>query len=146
MGHPRPRTPMQMDNSAAHLVVTNNIQPRWTKAMSLFSSNGNGYALLLVEMPRCARPVYVFWMPGAQNLADYFTKYFPGAHHKAMRPQFLTPKNHLEDLRRRKLVAKQRVELAQALMEIVSRTQFYDTRGCARIWGPLGNPKLGTVS
>ena len=60
-----------------------------------------------------------YWMPSAQNLADYFTKHFLGAHHKAMRPQFLTPKNHLKDLRRRKLVVKQHVELAQALMELV---------------------------
>ena len=28
MRHPEPRTPMQPDNSAAHSVVTNNIQPR----------------------------------------------------------------------------------------------------------------------
>ena len=32
---------------------------------------------------------------------------------------FLRQKNHLEDLRRMKLLAKQRVELAQALMELV---------------------------
>ena len=35
MGHPQPRTPMQTDNSAAHAVVTNNVQPRRTKAMDM---------------------------------------------------------------------------------------------------------------
>ena len=104
MGHP-------------HSVVINNIQSRRTKAMDM-----RFYWLRCRDAQGQFR---YYWMPGAQNLADYFTKHFPGAHHKAMRPQFLTPKNHLEDLRRRKLVAKQRVELAQALMEIVvARTQF----------------------
>ena len=116
MGHPQPRTPMQTDNSAAHSVVTNNIQPRRTKAMDM-----RFYWLRCRDAQGQFR---YYWMPGTQNLADYFTKHFPGAHHKAMRPQFLTPKKHLESLRRRKLVARQRVELAQALTELASRTQF----------------------
>ena len=33
IGHPQPLTPMQTDNSTAHSVVTNNMQPRRTKAM-----------------------------------------------------------------------------------------------------------------
>jgi hypothetical protein len=35
MGHKQPPTPMQTDNSTAHGVVTNNIQPRRTKAMDM---------------------------------------------------------------------------------------------------------------
>ena len=31
MGHHKPRTPMQTDNTAAHSVVTNNVQPKCTK-------------------------------------------------------------------------------------------------------------------
>ena len=49
MGHPQPRTPMQTDNSAAHSVATNNIQPR--------RDESNGYAFSFVEMSRCSRPV-----------------------------------------------------------------------------------------
>ena len=60
-----------------------------------------------------------YWMPRTQSLADYFTKHFPGVHDKAMRPQFLTPKKHIEDLRRKKLLAKERVELAQAMTELL---------------------------
>ena len=111
MGHPQPRTPMQTDNSAAHSVVTNNIQPRRTKAMDM--------RFYLLRCRGSQGQFRYYWMPGTQKLADYFTKHFPGVHHKAMRPQFLTPKSHLEDLRRKKLVAKQRAELAQAMMEIV---------------------------
>jgi hypothetical protein len=35
MGHKQPSTPIQTDNSTAHRVVTNNIQPRLTKAMDM---------------------------------------------------------------------------------------------------------------
>ena len=35
MGHPQPRTPMQNNNLAAYLAVTNNIQPIITKAMDM---------------------------------------------------------------------------------------------------------------
>ena len=35
MGHPQPRTPMQTKNSSAYSVVTNNVQPRRTKAMDM---------------------------------------------------------------------------------------------------------------
>ena len=117
MGHAQTRTPMQTDNSDAHSVVTNNIQPRRTKEMDMrFHS---------LRCRNTQGQFRYYCMSGAQHLADYyFTKHFPGAHHRAMRPQFLTPKNHLEDLRRRKSAAKQRVDLAQALMEIVSQTQF----------------------
>ena len=29
---------------------------------------------------------HIFWMPGDTNLADYWTKHHPPAHHRAMRP------------------------------------------------------------
>ena len=35
MGQHQPRTPMQTDNTAAHSVVTNNVQPNITKAMDI---------------------------------------------------------------------------------------------------------------
>ena len=53
------------------------------------------------------------------KLANYFTKHFPGPHHQTMRAQFLTPQKHVEELRRKNLLAKQRVALAQAISEQV---------------------------
>ena len=35
MGHHQPRTPMQTDNTAAHSVVTKNVQPKRTKAIDM---------------------------------------------------------------------------------------------------------------
>ena len=35
MGHRQPQTPIQTENTAAHSVVTNNVQPKRTKAMDM---------------------------------------------------------------------------------------------------------------
>ena len=35
----------------------------------------------------------IYWAPGKVNLADYFTKHHPPAHHKALRPVYLAPSN-----------------------------------------------------
>ena len=99
MGHHQPRTPMQTDNTAAHSVVTNNVQPKCTKAMEI-----------IFHWLRCRDAQYQFryyWRPGSQNWADYWTKHFPASHH--MRPEFLTPTRHLEDQKRRRVKASHEV-------------------------------------
>ena len=76
MGHPQPRTTTQMDNSAAHAVVTTDVQPRGTKAMET-----------RFHWLRCRDAQGKFryyWRPGTVNLGDYWTKHHPGAHHKSM--------------------------------------------------------------
>ena len=35
---------------------------------------------------------HVFWRPGSENLADYWTKHHPTAHHREMRPIILNSK------------------------------------------------------
>ena len=111
MGHPQPPTPLQTDNSAAHSVVSNNIQPRRTKAMDM--------CFYWLRCRDAQGQFRYYWMPGTQNLADYFTKHFPGPHHQTMRAQFLTPQKHVEELRWRNMLAKQQVALAQAISEQV---------------------------
>ena len=91
MGHPQPPTPMQTDNSTALGVVTNNIQPKRTKAMDM-----RFYWL----RDREAREQFRFyWSPGKSNWADYHTKHHCAAHHKQMRPHFLTSPQVVEALR-----------------------------------------------
>ena len=34
-----------------------------------------------------------YWRPGTMNLADYFTKHHPPAHHKSIRKEYLTPQS-----------------------------------------------------
>ena len=91
MGHAQPRTPMQTDNTAAHAVVSNNVQPRRTKAMDM--------RFHWLRCRAAQRQFRYFWQPGPWNLGDYSTKHHPGPHHQHTRAQFLTPKRHLEDLR-----------------------------------------------
>jgi len=109
MGHPQPTTPMQTDNSAAHSVVTNNVQPKRTKAMDM-----------RFHWLRCRDAQGQFryyWRPGTMNLADYWTKHFPGIHHANVRPEFLTPWNDLLDLRHTKQRGARVVYLAQAMYD-----------------------------
>ena len=91
MGHKQPPTPIQTDNSTAHGVVTNNIQPRRTKAMDM-----------RFHWLRCRdsqNQFRYYWRPGADNRADYWTKHHCAAHHIEKRPTILTPQFILDALR-----------------------------------------------
>ena len=101
---------MQTDNVAAHMVVTNNVQPKRTKAMDM------RYHLL---RDRAAQHQFrYFWRPGPTNNGDYHTKHHPGSHHVNMRGIFLTPPKVLEDLRRKQQLAKLAVKTAQGIVEL----------------------------
>ena len=83
MGHPQPRTTTQMDNSAAHAVVTTDVQPRGTKALDT-----------RFHWLRCRDAQGKFryyWWPGTANLGKYWTKHHPCAHQKSMRSTVLKP-------------------------------------------------------
>jgi hypothetical protein len=85
LGHPQPRTPMQINNAMAHVLLTNKIQPKELKAMDMH-----------FHWQRCRNAqgrFRYYWRPGTQNLADYFTKNHPTSHHKSVRPTILTPAN-----------------------------------------------------
>ena len=91
MGHKQPPTPIQTDNSTAHGVVTNNIQPRRTKAMDM-----------RFHWLRCRdsqNQFRYYWRPGTDNRADYWTKHHCAAHHIEKRPTILTPQFILDALR-----------------------------------------------
>ncbi len=88
LGHPQPRTPIQIDNATAHALLTNKILPKALKAMDM-----------RCHWLRCrdAQDQFrYYWRPGTQNLADYFTKHHPATHHKNVRPTILTAVNDPE--------------------------------------------------
>jgi hypothetical protein len=91
MGHKQPQTPMQTDNTTALEVVTNNIQPRCTKAMDM------RYHWL--QCREAQNQFQFFLCPGPTNRADYWTKHHCAAHHIEKRPKILTPKIVLDALR-----------------------------------------------
>jgi hypothetical protein len=88
LGHPQPRTPMQIDNATAHALLTNKILPKALKAMDM-----------RFHWLRCRNAQGQFryyWRPGTQNLADNFTKHHPATHHKSVHPTILTAVNNPE--------------------------------------------------
>ena len=91
MGHPQPRTPIQTDNSTAEGVINSKIQPKRTKAMDM--------RYFCLKDREAQDQFRFFWRAGATNLADYWTKHHPGAHHRNMRKEFLTTMHELTKLR-----------------------------------------------
>jgi hypothetical protein len=90
MGNKQPSTPNQTDSSIAHGAVTNNIQPRHTKAMDmrfhwLDCRDSQGQNLY-------------YWCPGPKNQANCWTKHHCTAHHIKKRPTILTSKFILDAL------------------------------------------------
>ena len=82
MGHTQPCTPICMDNTTAEAVINNKIQPKGTKAMDM--------QFHWLRDHDAQEQFKIIWRPGKTNLADYFTKHHPPAHHINVRSEFLT--------------------------------------------------------
>jgi hypothetical protein len=82
MGHQQPQTPIQTNNTTAEGVINNKIQLKCTKAMYMH------FHWLCDQEAQGEFKIY--WEPGQTNLADYFTKHHPPAHHVNVRAKFLT--------------------------------------------------------
>ena len=94
MGHKQPATPIQVDNSTAKGIVNKQVQPKRTKAMDM----------CFIWLRYCSvsqKQFRFYWRPGPTNYADYWTKHHPAAHHRNMRPVFLTPFSQLLELRKK---------------------------------------------
>ena len=114
LGHPQPRTPMQTDNTAAQAVVANNVQPKRTKAMDM--------RFHWLRYRAAQKQFRIYWRRGPSNRGDCWTKHFAGPHHRIIRPEILTPRCQLDDLRRRQQRAQKVYEIAQALVETAGRS------------------------
>ena len=109
MGHHQPRTPMQTDNTAAHSIITNNVQPKRTKEMDT--------PFHWLQCRDAQEQLIYYWRPGSQNWADYWIKHFPASHHINMRSELLTPARNLEDLKGQRMKSILAVKLAQVLAD-----------------------------
>jgi hypothetical protein len=94
MGHSQPRTPIQTDNMTAEGVINNKIQPKRTKAMDM--------QFHWLRDREAQGQFRIYWRPGKTNLADYFTKHHPPAHHVNVRTEFLTKVKNLAEERRQR--------------------------------------------
>jgi hypothetical protein len=91
MDHPQPRTLIQTNNTTAERVINNKIQPRCTKAI--------GMRCHWLRNRKAQGQFKIYWQSGNTNLADYFTKHQPPAHHINVRAKFLTRVKDLSEAR-----------------------------------------------
>jgi hypothetical protein len=91
MGHPQPRMPIQTDNMTVEGVINNKMQLKRTKAMDMH--------FYWLHDQKAQGQYKIYWHPGGTNLADYFTKHHPLAHHVNVRAEFLTRVKDLAEAR-----------------------------------------------
>ena len=106
MGHIQPCTPILTDNTTAEGVINKKIQPKCTKAMDM--------RFHWLRDCKAQGQLKFTWCPGKSNLADYFTKHHPPAHHVKIRSEFLTKVRDLAEIRRQKTQGQTKTHSAHA--------------------------------
>jgi hypothetical protein len=96
MDHPQPRTPIQMENLTVEGVINSRVRPKRTKSMDM------QFEWLLDREQQ--GQLWIYWKHSKTNLADYFTKHHPPAHHRNVRGDFLTRVAELHKLRQEQAV------------------------------------------
>jgi hypothetical protein len=81
LGHPHPPTPMETENTTATGYSNGTIKQKRTKAMDM--------RFYWIKDRVKQGQFDVYWGPGYQNLADYFTKHHSPARHKRMREIYI---------------------------------------------------------
>jgi hypothetical protein len=77
LGHPQPATPIQTDNQVADGIVNDRVKQRRSKAIDM--------RFYWVRDRVRQGQFRIHWKKGSDNLADYFTKHHPVAHHRSIR-------------------------------------------------------------
>ena len=78
MGFKQGPTTIFVDNNSASGICKNTIKRQLLRSM-------NGQYFWLIDQVNL-NTYRIVWAPGLENLADYFTKHFSAAHHRAVRP------------------------------------------------------------
>eukprot|EP00804_Cyclotella_cryptica_P008992 CCRYP_003094-RB/>CCRYP_003094-RB protein AED:0.51 eAED:0.51 QI:0/-1/0/1/-1/1/1/0/106 len=91
LGHQQPATPLQTNNAMAKAVTNGKVQPKRTKAMDM--------CFHWLRDRECQEQFRIFWSPGHNNYANYWTKHHSTKHHHHIRREFITPLVVLEMLR-----------------------------------------------
>ena len=81
MGHRQPPTPVHCDNSTAAGIANDSVKRQRSRSMEM------RFFWIIDQVKR--KYFAVNWEPGAENLADYFTKHFSSAHHTQVRMWYL---------------------------------------------------------
>jgi len=90
LGHPQPATPLKTDNSTADGIMNSTVKQQRSKAIDM-----RFYWLRdRVEQGQFR----IYWAPGSENFADYFTKHHPPSLHKRVRSIYLHTPDSPTDL------------------------------------------------
>jgi hypothetical protein len=81
LGHKQPPTPMETDNTTATGYINGTIKQKRTKTMDM--------RFYWIKDRVKQGQLKIYWGPGFQNLADYFTKHHSPAHHKQIRNVYI---------------------------------------------------------
>jgi hypothetical protein len=81
MRHNQPTTPIQTDNSTSNGILNNKLNQKSSEAMDM--------RFYWVRYRIEQKQYRVYWEPGGENLADYFTQHHSPPHHKDMRRQYV---------------------------------------------------------
>jgi hypothetical protein len=81
LGHHQPPTPLETDNTTDTGYINVTIKQKRTKAMDMRFN--------WIKDRVKQGQFYVYWVPGYQHLADYFTKHHSPANHKIMREIYI---------------------------------------------------------
>ena len=79
-------------------------------------------------MQRSKKKFRHYWKPGPTNLGDYSTKHHAAAHHRTMRPTYLTPKKYLDLLRMKYQMAATAARTTKCFEHLTENPQ----QGCAK--------------
>jgi hypothetical protein len=77
MGHPQPPTLVQVDNSTACGIANESIRQLRSRAMDMMR-------VYWIQDRVCQNQFQVYWVPGTDNVSDYYTKDNPAKHHQVM--------------------------------------------------------------
>lgn len=81
LGHPQPPTPIKTDNSTANNFVHSTMKQKRSKSWDMRYN--------WLRCREAQKQVKIYWEPGKDNNADYFTKHHPPKHHLLMRPKYI---------------------------------------------------------
>jgi hypothetical protein len=81
MGYPQPPTPIKTDNAAAEGIINDKVKQRRSKAIDM--------RFYWVRDRVRQGHFRIYWQPGRENHADYFTKHHSPAHHRSQRAIYL---------------------------------------------------------
>ena len=89
LGHPKPLTPIRVDNSTTEGFSNSTINQKLSKSIDMRFN--------WIQDHTRQGHFLIYWKPDNTYLGDYFTKHHSPAHHHIMLPTYLYPTNELDN-------------------------------------------------